>query len=70
MSTLLYRGGKLGDSLCDALGVLVDEGKIGGDLATEVLSKVISLPLSSATDHEPCRLQTTILTSLESHFFK
>ena len=36
----LYRGGKLGDSLMEALDVLVTEGKISSTLAMEVCSKV------------------------------
>lgn len=39
MSTL-YRRGKLGDSLVEALDVLITEEKITPDLAMEVLSKV------------------------------
>jgi transcription initiation factor TFIIA small subunit len=38
MSTL-YRGTKLGDSLVEALDVLVEDGKISTNLAVEVLTK-------------------------------
>lgn len=36
----IYRGGKLGDSLVDALDILVTEGKIDGELAQKVLEAV------------------------------
>jgi hypothetical protein len=36
----IYRGGKLGDSLVDALDILVTEGKIDGELAQKVLETV------------------------------
>jgi hypothetical protein len=38
MSTI-YRGSKLGDSLVEALDVLVNQGKISSSLAVEVLAK-------------------------------
>lgn len=36
----IYRGGKLGDSLVEALDTLVTEGKIDGELAQKVLESV------------------------------
>lgn len=36
----IYRGGKLGDALVEALDVLVTQGKIDGDLAQKVLESV------------------------------
>ena len=42
----IYRGGKLGDSLVEALDVLVTEGKIDGDLAQKVLESVRDFVLS------------------------
>ena len=36
----IYRGGKLGDALVEALDVLVTQGKIDGELAQKVLESV------------------------------
>jgi hypothetical protein len=40
MSTHLYRESKLGDSLVEALDILVDEGKIPPQLALRILAEV------------------------------
>lgn len=53
MSTL-YRGGKLGDSLVEALEVLINEEKISGELATEVLNKVTATEVITTSTHLPC----------------
>jgi len=48
----IYRGGKLGDSLVEALDVLVTEGKIDGDLAQRVLESVRGfISVSSSSSH-------------------
>lgn len=39
-TTHLYRESKLGDSLVEALDILVDEGKIPGQLALRILAEV------------------------------
>ncbi|GAB4815548.1 hypothetical protein N2152v2_002594 [Parachlorella kessleri] len=39
MATHLYRESKLGDSLVEALDILVDDGKIPGQLALRILAE-------------------------------
>ena len=38
--TQIYRNGKLGSSLVDALDTLIKEGKLSGELALKVLAEV------------------------------
>ena len=38
--TQIYRNGKLGSSLVDALDLLIKEGKLSGELALKVLAEV------------------------------
>lgn len=42
----LYRPGKLGESLVDALETLISEGKITGTLAMQVLEEVLLITFS------------------------
>ena len=56
MSAQLYRGCKLGDSLVEALDILVQEEKIPGALALRVMQEVRRDRIhGDARQRRPCR---------------